>query len=155
MNHVRKKRKTIWVNDFKAKGFRTENGLITNGKQYVAGITINDRESIYAAESIGYWIGFTFIVEPEMNVKNMEPIDVYELPIEGAFSDAKLMDPVYELEQDEIGCHVIHETVTLMLQGCKFVHKKTFRTENTDTWLKDRKEAWKRTQENIAQKIRP
>lgn len=116
---------------------------------------INDRESICAAESIGYWIGFTFIAEPEMNVKDMEPIDVYELPVGGAFSNAKLMSPKYEFGQDEVGCHVIHETVTLMLQGCQFIHEKTFRTENTDPWLRNRKEAWKRTQENIAQKIRP
>lgn len=90
-----------------------------------------------------------------MNVKDMEPIDVYELPVGGAFSNAKLMSPKYEFGQDEVGCHVIHETVTLMLQGCQFIHEKTFRTENTDPWLRNRKEAWKRTQENIAQKIRP
>ena len=155
MEHTKSERKAIWGDDLEKEGFfRAENGLITNGKQYVDGIVINDREGVYAAEGID-WIGFPFVAEPEVNTEGMEPIDVYELPIKSTFSDAKLMDPVYEFGQDEVGCHVIHETVTLMLQGCQFIHEKTFRTENTDPWLRNRKEAWKRTQENIAQKIRP
>jgi hypothetical protein len=155
MKHTKNERKAIRGDDLEKKGFfRTESGLITNGKQYVNGIVINDREGVYATEGID-WIGFPFVAEPKVNVGDMEPVDVYELPVKGIFSDAKLMNPVYEFGQDEVGCHVINETVALMWQGCKFVHKKTFRTENTAPWLKDRKEAWKRTQENIAQKIRP
>ena len=155
MKHTEEKRKTIYGDNLEKEGFfRTESGLITNGKQYVNGIVINDREGIYAVEGVN-WIRFPFVAEPKVNTGDMEPVDICELPIEGAFSDAKLMDPVYEFGQDEVGRHVINETVVLMWQGCKFIHKKTFKTENTDPWLKNRKEAWKRTQKNIAQKIRP
>jgi hypothetical protein len=128
MEHAEKKRETIWGDDLEEKGFRAENGLVTNGRQYVDGIAINDREGVYAVEDID-WIGFPFVAEPEVNIGDMEPVDVYELPVEGAFSDAKLMDPEYELGQDEDGYHVIYETTVLMWQGCRFIHKQAFEIE--------------------------
>ena len=128
MEHAEKKRETIWGDDLEEKGFRAENGLVTNGRQYVDGIAVNDREGVYAAEDID-WIGFPFVAEQEVNIGGMEPVDVYELPVEGAFSDAKLMDPEYELGQDEDGYHVIYETTVLMWQGCRFIHKQAFEIE--------------------------